>query len=406
MTLVRIFYILILFGAAAFYIFYLDNLSLYLLLFLALIPIVTGVMLLLSKKKVSFSIKSFQQSYTRGTSIPILISMSNKSIVPFSMAAVYVECTNKLTSSSQLYKVNTSIFAENTQILRLEIAPEHCGIIQIKIKRVDLYDLMHLFRSKIRERALKNTDNSCNILISPEIFPLNIELTTATLVNYESDVFSKNKSGDDPSEIFDMHEYKPGDKLNRVHWKLTAKLDEFFIKDYSLPINDSICLIFDSRLNTNRAGGRSYEAFDVCMEAMFSVSAYLSDMSVPHSVIYLDNETEKLEKFNIDDPDVLSTAVSLILKNGYSDSEAHSAIEMFLGENITGKQYRIVYFTGSQLTDEEMFELSDFNQYDNVTVMLASSEDRNPASTVKYAGLDVKMISSGKIAECIEYLKL
>ena len=42
----------------------------------------------------------------------------------------------------------------------------------------------------------------------------------------DSPEFSKVKSGDDPSEIFDLHPYREGDAVNLIHWKLTEKMDK------------------------------------------------------------------------------------------------------------------------------------------------------------------------------------
>ena len=37
----------------------------------------------------------------------------------------------------------------------------------------------------------------------------------------ESDSYSTIKGGDDPSEVFAIREYREGDRLQRIHWKLS-----------------------------------------------------------------------------------------------------------------------------------------------------------------------------------------
>ena len=52
----------------------------------------------------------------------------------------------------------------------------------------------------------------------------------------DSDRFSTYKKGDDPSEIFDIREYADGDKIQRIHWKLSSKTGDLMVKEGSLPL--------------------------------------------------------------------------------------------------------------------------------------------------------------------------
>ena len=49
--------------------------------------------------------------------------------------------------------------------------------------------------------------------------------------------------GYDPSELFDVREFQNGDRLQSVHWKLSARTDELMVKELSLiHISGRICL--------------------------------------------------------------------------------------------------------------------------------------------------------------------
>lgn len=40
----------------------------------------------------------------------------------------------------------------------------------------------------------------------------------------------QNRKGNDPSEIFDIKDYTPGDDLRFVHWKLSGKADHLIMR--------------------------------------------------------------------------------------------------------------------------------------------------------------------------------
>ena len=61
-------------------------------------------------------------------------------------------------------------------------------------------------------------------LILPETFPVDVELQhTPDLPDIESDRYSPVRAGDDPSELFGLRDYREGDPLRNIHWKLSVK---------------------------------------------------------------------------------------------------------------------------------------------------------------------------------------
>lgn len=48
--------------------------------------------------------------------------------------------------------------------------------------------------------------------------------------NEDSDRFSLYKKGDDPSEIFDIRDFKDGDRFQQIHWKLSSKTGHYMVK--------------------------------------------------------------------------------------------------------------------------------------------------------------------------------
>lgn len=51
----------------------------------------------------------------------------------------------------------------------------------------------------------------------------------------DSDVYDELRPGYDPAEIFDIREFRDGDRLAGVLWKLSAKNGELMVRENSLP---------------------------------------------------------------------------------------------------------------------------------------------------------------------------
>lgn len=100
----------------------------------------------------------------------------------------------------------------------------HCGKLTVKSRGSRVYDYLGLFFRCIRM-------GKKSVLILPE--PIKIQ----QLPNLELLLSAswRPKPGGGYSENHEMRAYRPGDKLNQVHWKLTAKTGELIVREPMIP---------------------------------------------------------------------------------------------------------------------------------------------------------------------------
>lgn len=106
---------------------------------------------------------------------------------------------------------------------------KHCGYYNVKIKKIRYYDIIGIFYK----------EEKINDSLDVYVFPNNIELANVSSfekMSYLSNEYSTNKKGDDYSEIFDVHQYRENDQLKHIHWKISLKKNELFVKEGSYPI--------------------------------------------------------------------------------------------------------------------------------------------------------------------------
>ena len=146
-----------------------------------------------------------------------------------------------------------------------------CGAISVTVRSVRLRDLMGI--TSVR----KKVGFSTRITVLPAILPVPPSIESNYVYNAESSVFSREKPGDDPSEIFMLREYRDGDRHNLIHWKLSGRSDNFIVRELSKPVGSRILIMADT------GSCRSAEGADRVLEAAASVSCSLAESGAAHT---------------------------------------------------------------------------------------------------------------------------
>ena len=103
-------------------------------------------------------------------------------------------------------------------------------MIKISFERIVVFDYLRLFQRK------KTISAQAECVVMPHLLDLQVAVTDACR-NFDSDSeeYDKHNAGDDPAEIYQIREFRQGDKMSRVHWKMTARLDYLFYIINCLP---------------------------------------------------------------------------------------------------------------------------------------------------------------------------
>lgn len=112
------------------------------------------------------------------------------------------------------------------------------------------------------------------MLVLPSIYPTAIEIPAVfRYFGEESGLYYEDEIGNDPSEILELREYRSGDRLQKVHWKLSQKTGNLIVKEFSEPMLLSVVFLLDTMDFS--------EAF---LEVFLSVSMELCEQKCLHYV--------------------------------------------------------------------------------------------------------------------------
>ncbi len=119
---------------------------------------------------------------------------------------------------------------------RIPIDASQIGMITISVKKIVLFDYLSLLRKEVDITL----DASCLILPKER----SIGDFPPAVPKDGPDEFTESESiGNISSDVKEIREYRPGDRLQRIHWKLSAKLDDLFVKEMAYTSSLAIILV-------------------------------------------------------------------------------------------------------------------------------------------------------------------
>lgn len=123
------------------------------------------------------------------------------------------------------YRVRHSFTGESRWVNAGEELPaKHCGTVVCDQARFYVYDYLGMFRLRKKLAAVQ-------ILVRPTLIPMEAprQLQRQTALSWQP------KYGGGFAEQHELRLYRPGDGLNQVHWKLSAKTGKLIIREPMVP---------------------------------------------------------------------------------------------------------------------------------------------------------------------------
>ena len=142
----------------------------------------------------------------------------------------------------------------------------HCGCLTLTPVKIRMQDYMGLFQLPLKSRACTR------ILVRP--VPVEME-KMPELKRYLVNAW-RPKAGGGFSENHELRQYRPGDNLRQIHWKLSAKTGQYILREPMEALR-GVALV------TLELSGTP-EALDKKLGQLLWVSEYLLQKEVPHQI--------------------------------------------------------------------------------------------------------------------------
>jgi uncharacterized protein (DUF58 family) len=220
----------------------------------------------------------------KGVGIPGWLGVVNRSPLPTGRIVCRLLTLNYLTGDDAATVLSFFAGGRTAQRVAFTLTSSRCGRVRVGVKSVEVRDLFGISARTVAAEA------QCLVTVLPETFAPALVLTSAMSLDLEGVEYSAIKPGFDPSERFGIREYQPGDGVNSIHWKLSEKYDQLMVKQASLPIDSSFCLLWETTLLPGVA--RPAPAVrDAMVEVYCSIAQALAEKDLPFEVAWVEHES-------------------------------------------------------------------------------------------------------------------
>lgn len=163
-------------------------------------------------------------------------------VLPKIQAKIHVR--NMATGKKKWVKVSGQIPADNITELTGRIREPEFGMWQAECAYIRCYEWTNFWYLRLK------VEKQQQVMIFPAVYETNIKVGIRTRLFWaDGDQYHPQLSGDDPSETLELREYQKGDRMNRIHWKLSAKNDKLIIAELGMPMGCNIVIFLDAELS-------------------------------------------------------------------------------------------------------------------------------------------------------------
>lgn len=191
--------------------------------------------LILHRRFVDIEVKFEKQVYSSGDIDNFTMIVSNQSIIP----APFVVVRNKALSTlkGKYYGEAVTLTLTENKWLKHEVYFKIRGIYNFGQVLVNIKDLFCIFETE------KKINGNTIIKVYPRVYDIERAILKGSDI-FKNAVSSKS-SIEDMYSTKDIRKYRDGDNLKRINWKVSAKYNELFVRNFDTVSGQELNLFLD-----------------------------------------------------------------------------------------------------------------------------------------------------------------
>ena len=271
MALRRMIYALTLAGALLFQITNENYLAHFLLALCLVLPLLSLAMSLRGMLGCRLALAALPTAADRGGEGCWQVSVDIPGLLPLARLVLRTEEKNLLTGHTQRRRLSMSGVA-GKRPADLSAPTGHCGVLELRADKIRVYDYLGLFSRRLPSPP------PARLLCRP----IPAETPPPLLPEGLGAPAPCGAVRRGPGEEYDLRDYRPGDPMRAVHWKLSSKWDKLIVReraDAALPL---------PLLTLDRLG--SPGELDRLLDKLLGLSRALLNIQRPHAVLWLERD--------------------------------------------------------------------------------------------------------------------
>lgn len=345
----RMFYMIALIALSLFYIYCNSYTPIFIIIIFISLTVFGIVCTAISKSKISIEIKPTQpfSSQSENKNAEFSAEITNNSIFPISAITFELEFQDMTEDGVIKRRVKTAAAAKEKRSVYTVVATSHSACIECRLKKAGIYDPFGLVRFKI-----KNVSDKTRLLITPIMSEESYIGTIGSSSMIDSDKFSDTQKGDDSSQVFEIRNYRPGDDIRRIHWRLSSKQDDLIVKEYSKPIDEDCVVMLETGIGSSSAEEKKSHA-DSLLSVFMKLSFELLGNEQAFSVLWYSENVKAIISFDVRTFEDISPIIEKFLSEKFPQKR-NLTINMSEDETDGFGEKQVYYLYNSSCFDDDM----------------------------------------------------
>lgn len=260
-------YILLFFCMILLAVFYRQPFFVFACLLLTFLPFLSYFAVSYTSGRLALSLKSTAYYGMKGSQFPLNIEIDNPTFFPILKAEVTLHISSPFYTNPNNETIVIPLLARSKNEHIFKLSYERLGCYQIHATQLKIYDYLNFFSfrlplmQQIEVKILPNEQKE-------------MEFHDAFYTEGFEEFEDVSPSGFTTADVTDIREYIPGDRLQKIHWKLSSKLGKWVVKESKAGATHSFIVLLELYLDMEVENceylDRSIEnAYAICSELLY-----------------------------------------------------------------------------------------------------------------------------------------
>ena len=279
----RILYSMIILFAVILLLFYHDYFFFLLLAGLLGLPIFAICVLHDVINKTNITLQVPELSIEEGNVIKLQFQVENNSIFSLPYVTIFFRVENAFYPHDEIQIMQLPLHAKKTMAYEWNVTSLYAGMVKIYVSDMECRDYLGI------QKKSKKVQEEYRVVVTPK----QVVLATDFIARHRTVALEKEdilyfQGMEDVSEVADIREFQNGDRIQRIHWKLSSKNEELYVKEYAREQEQVITLLLELHQDEKEIG-----YFNEMFTAFYSSSQWLLAQDMVFAVQWYDKRLQQ-----------------------------------------------------------------------------------------------------------------
>ena len=302
-------------------VFYHNYFLFLLVIITALLPILSAAVNAYLSRHIHAVLEITAMPVHKNNAATLTIHLNNPAPFPVLNCTIGIGVRNLYSTVTEDVLLNVPLMPCRDNTFHVPVTSCYAGCVRAGFTRLDFTGFLHLSRWHIKTNIPGNSDPPfCDLIVLPSL------LKEFVLPDYsggsgEDDYMESSRKGmaSVPSEVTDIREYIPGDRLQQIHWKMSAKKDMLMVKEYVTVSSKDTVLLLEL--------GLSADSTEPLLDLLYTAGMELLSQNRSYLLCWWSSSADEIRNQLVETSSDLTAAIAMIYYE-VPYEEVHKAFTM------------------------------------------------------------------------------